>query len=406
VSGAPPPGATSAAGDLVASLRHRLSALRARIGGTRRLTEQLQQTVDLAARIEAGLQQRIEELERRLREANELPASSLPVACFIDRLWCDRHGVYVAGWAHAYAHKVRRIEIAGGGARAAIDSFIDRPDVVRHYPDHPHVRASGFAVYFPAAPFRPLGLGVVTDAGTGWVPIAVPEHLRTPPTAEPAGGGDAPIQRFVAEMAASGGRVLEVGARHVTGSPGMAALLPNTCQVLGLDIHPGPGVDLVGDAHVLTQLVGRGGFDGVSSSAVLEHLAMPWVVAAEINRVLKPGGLTFHATHQAWPLHEAPNDFWRFSDEALKVLFSPALGFEVIAAGMNDPLRMYPAPPWRVPRYIEMPDIDGFGGSWILARKTADLPDAATVWPLDAARLRSRSEAYPYPKPQSQGVTP
>src|ERR1043165_6505721 len=72
----------------------------------------------------------------------------------------------------------------------------------------------------------------------------------------------------------------------------------------------------VGDAHELSKFFGTE-FDAVFSLAVFEHFAMPWVVAAEINKVLKIGGLTFHSTHFAFPLHERPWDFWRYTGQSL-----------------------------------------------------------------------------------------
>ncbi|HKP03176.1 MAG TPA: hypothetical protein VJU77_07380 [Chthoniobacterales bacterium] len=56
----------------------------------------------------------------------------------------------------------------------------------------------------------------------------------------------------------------------------------------------------------------------------------------------KAGGLTFHSTHFAFPLHERPWDFWRYTDQALRVLFSPPLGFEVIRCHFDTPARMHP----------------------------------------------------------------
>lgn len=57
---------------------------------------------------------------------------------------------------------------------------------------------------------------------------------------------------------------------------------------------------------------------------------MPWVVAIEINKLFEIGGVTYHLTHPAWPLHERPWNFWRFSDDGLRVLFSKPMGFEII----------------------------------------------------------------------------
>jgi hypothetical protein len=79
-------------------------------------------------------------------------------------------------------------------------------------------------------------------------------------------------------------------------------------------------------------------FDLIYSSAVLEHFAMPWLVATQIARLLKVGGMTFHETHFSYSSHERPWHFFQFSDMALRTLFSKALGFECIEAGMSNPI--------------------------------------------------------------------
>jgi hypothetical protein len=53
--------------------------------------------------------------------------------------------------------------------------------------------------------------------------------------------------------------------------------------------------------------------------------------------VLKTGALGVFTTHQTWPLHDQPWDFWRFSDTAWMALLNPATGFEIIAAKMGEP---------------------------------------------------------------------
>jgi SAM-dependent methyltransferase len=107
---------------------------------------------------------------------------------------------------------------------------------------------------------------------------------------------------------------------------------------VGIDVHPGINVDVVGDAHRLSEVFGEASFDAVVSSAVFEHLAMPWVVAEEISRVLRPGGLVYIETHFSHSMHELPWNFFQFSHEGLKVLFNEALGFETIEAGVSNPI--------------------------------------------------------------------
>lgn len=75
-------------------------------------------------------------------------------------------------------------------------------------------------------------------------------------------------------------------------------------------------MDIVGDAHELSLLFPNEHFDVGMSKAVFEHLAMPWKVVLEVNKILRPNGLLFINTLHTFPLHEKPWDFWRFSEEA------------------------------------------------------------------------------------------
>jgi hypothetical protein len=65
---------------------------------------------------------------------------------------------------------------------------------------------------------------------------------------------------------------------------------------------------------------------------------MPWVVATEIAKTLKVGGFVFVETHFSYSSHGRPWHFFQFSDMGLRVLFSSALGFECIEAGVSNPL--------------------------------------------------------------------
>ncbi len=149
--------------------------------------------------------------------------------------------------------------------------------------------------------------------------------------------------RFLRKANAKDGDVPQIGARLVGSlTEDWRDRFPKARRYVGMDVHPGPTVGVVGDAHERCRLAGLHSFDAVFSGAVLEHLVMPWIVAAEINRVLRPVGLAYHITPQARPLHKEPNDFWRFSDEALRLLFGAPNGFEVLSAGRADRVRLHP----------------------------------------------------------------
>jgi SAM-dependent methyltransferase len=148
-------------------------------------------------------------------------------------------------------------------------------------------------------------------------------------------------QKYLHEVGNKPGmRVLEIGSREVTGpSHARDEFTKAKAEYIGFDYYPGDNVDIVGDAHKLSSYFVNGEqFDVIYSSACFEHFAMPWVVAVEIAKLLKVGGLVFVETHFSFSSHERPWHFFQFSDMALKVLFSEALGFECLEAGMSNPI--------------------------------------------------------------------
>jgi hypothetical protein len=146
-------------------------------------------------------------------------------------------------------------------------------------------------------------------------------------------------QRYLFELCnRPGQRILEIGSREVTGTSRVRQWI-SKAEYVGFDIREGTNVDVVGDAHRLSSHFAPGErFDVIFSSACFEHLAMPWIVATEIAKMLAVGGLVFVETHFSFSSHQRPWHFFQFSDMALKVLFSRALGFECIEAGMSNPI--------------------------------------------------------------------
>jgi SAM-dependent methyltransferase len=202
------------------------------------------------------------------------------------------------------------------------------------------------------------------------------------------------LRRFVELANAHGGRVLQIGARsaarHAPAPPRPLLRGP----VVGLDIHPGCCVDLVGDAQRLSHFCRERSFEAVVSASVLEHLQAPWLVAAEINRVLEIGGLVYHQAPTAWPAHAQPNDFWRMSADGLRVLFGPECGFEVLEARDFAVAAMIPSPQWRS-EHLAMPTVPTFATAEILARKVRDIQLGAVAWPLRADAGEARARRYP-----------
>jgi SAM-dependent methyltransferase len=143
------------------------------------------------------------------------------------------------------------------------------------------------------------------------------------------------FQQFVLEKEVR--RVIEFGtAQALAGrSTHSMALFPhlNRPDYTMVDIKPGPDVDVVADLHCLPA-EWTDGYDICIANAVFEHLERPWIAAKEVARVLAPEGGCYISTHQTFPLHGYPKDFFRFSTDALALIFADA-GLEVLAVGYS-----------------------------------------------------------------------
>jgi SAM-dependent methyltransferase len=108
-----------------------------------------------------------------------------------------------------------------------------------------------------------------------------------------------------------------------------------------MDVRAGADVDVVCDLHNLPQ-DWTGSFDVFLAVAVWEHLERPWIAAREVERILAPGGIFMVSTHQCFPIHGHPSDFFRFSREALRLLFEDA-GLEVTACDYKERCAIVPS---------------------------------------------------------------
>lgn len=132
---------------------------------------------------------------------------------------------------------------------------------------------------------------------------------------------------------------------------------PDTADWTMSDVSPGTDVDVVADAHDLKPFADES-FDVVIAVSVWEHLQRPWLAANALARVLKPGGIGYVCTHQTFPLHGYPHDYFRFSREALSLIFTDA-GLSVVSAGYT--YRCHIEPPRAVTRWNRASDVE----SWL-----------------------------------------
>ena len=82
----------------------------------------------------------------------------------------------------------------------------------------------------------------------------------------------------------------------------------------------GPGVDRVLDLEEpLPDDFGL--FAHVDCISVLEHSRRPWLLAANLERLLELGGTLYLQVPFVWRIHGFPNDYFRFTTEGVRVLF-------------------------------------------------------------------------------------
>jgi hypothetical protein len=110
------------------------------------------------------------------------------------------------------------------------------------------------------------------------------------------------------------------------------AWVPHAEKFLGVDFEPGADVDVVADIHELWNAFVEQSLpmaDIVISCSTFEHIRNPFKAASNIADVMKSGAIIFVQTHQTFPLHAYPDDFWRFSTESLSAVFQDA-GVDVL----------------------------------------------------------------------------
>ncbi|MCC7046115.1 MAG: tetratricopeptide repeat protein [Alphaproteobacteria bacterium] len=123
------------------------------------------------------------------------------------------------------------------------------------------------------------------------------------------------------------GPVLQIGSRAdvVDRQENRWRALVKGHAFTGMDIEPGENVDVVGDIcgdfATVSAALGDQRFGFIVCSHVLEHTRKPWIAAANITGLLRPGGHCFVAVPWVQAYHGFPRDYWRFSFHGLVELF-------------------------------------------------------------------------------------
>jgi len=187
------------------------------------------------------------------------------------------------------------------------------------------------------------------------------------------------VVRAIAETFDLPGPVLEIGSLQVPGQGELIDLRSHfpEREYLGVDIRPGPGVDLVADVEDLP-------LDDASVGAVIamntfEHVRKFWRGFDEIRRVLRPDGMLLVSCPFNVMIHGYPSDYWRFTPAAFDVLLEDDYPQRIM--GRHGPEER-PENTWCLAFREEHPPVDegkferyreliGEYGKWPLRRKRA-----------------------------------
>lgn len=130
------------------------------------------------------------------------------------------------------------------------------------------------------------------------------------------------VARNINKEDIAGKRIAEVGSYDHNGSVRPIIELLDPKEYVGIDIVPGPGVDVICRAEQLVEKFGRETFDVVISCTTLEHIKDWRTSVSNMKNICKPNGLLVIIVPSAWPFHAYPHDYWRYSKEDIRNIFA------------------------------------------------------------------------------------
>lgn len=108
-------------------------------------------------------------------------------------------------------------------------------------------------------------------------------------------------------------------------------------DVLGVDMLPGDGVDRVLNLEdPLPDDLGR--FSHIECMSVLEHSRRPWLLAANLQKLMRKEATIFLSVPFVWRVHDYPGDYFRFTQDGVRALF-PGIQWHRLA-NASDALKM------------------------------------------------------------------
>jgi SAM-dependent methyltransferase len=132
------------------------------------------------------------------------------------------------------------------------------------------------------------------------------------------------MSRWIEGLPGKEWRVLDIGGRY---QPYRPLLEEKTKFYVALDVLRTPLVDVIGRGESLP--FEAGSFDLVLATQVFEYFEQPHAAAAEIHRILKPGGCLLMSVAAVAPRF-VDEEHWRYLPAGLRSLLSPFSRVEIL----------------------------------------------------------------------------
>jgi len=134
--------------------------------------------------------------------------------------------------------------------------------------------------------------------------------------------------------------ILEIGSRYIAKNVSMDyRSLFKDSSFTGIDMFPGNNVDkvidLTWDFDRIKKKIGGLKFNAIICCSVFEHIDNIFKAADNLSKLTNKNGILFISVPFVWEFHAYPDDFWRFTPQAIKYLF-PEFSFKPELSTLDD----------------------------------------------------------------------
>lgn len=113
------------------------------------------------------------------------------------------------------------------------------------------------------------------------------------------------------------GEVLDLGGEKRSG---YLANVQGTYNVTTVNMSTDTGCDVVHDLEVTPLPFDSASYDVVILNNTIEHIYHARELVCDALRILRPGGQIIITAPFLFPVHPSPHDYWRFTDEAVRMM--------------------------------------------------------------------------------------